>query len=128
MNQKLSRDTKFVTAYNEAQRSADQSEAGGDVSGYDSRAIVVDVDSYTDGTTDFTVVVSDDGSTWSEADASQVEGSLSVDGSGKTGVHYLDYLGSDPYIGIKTSTSNTTSGATWGAYVIGTNGARQPVR
>lgn len=129
MKYDLSRDTRFEVLYNNAQRSADQSEQGMDISGFDAAMIGLDVTGYTDGTTTFAVVHSDDNSTWTEVPDDQLAGDAEpvVDGGGKTGEYNIGYLGSKPYVGIKTTTSGTTSGATWEALAIASAKARAPI-
>jgi len=118
MRKQLDQDTALAQLFAQSQRSADQSVQGSDVSGFDAQMIAIYVDSYTDGTTDFTVEESDDDATYQDAPTEQVGPAPTIDGAGKTGWHYIPYTGSHPFIGVSTTTSGTTDGATWAAYLV----------
>ncbi len=109
------------------QRSSAVSAKGAEVREFYDAAVVVEVDSYTDGETTLSLVVSNDGSTW-QAPEPQEQKDLVIDGSSDTGTHYLDYNGRYPYVGVESSTTGTTSGATWGAAVMKANAQRTPIR
>lgn len=115
------------TIFAEAQRSASQAAAGADVSDYDEAVIVVNVTGYTDGQHDFTVMVSDDGISWSEAETT-ISDFLSVSAASEVGTHYLSYQGSHPHVGVKCDATGTTTGATWGAYLVAADPETWPVR
>lgn len=86
---------------------------------YHGAAAVLYVDSYTDGTHDFTLQESDDDSTWNDVASSDIDGSFpSVTGSGDTGVHKVGYTGNKKYLRVKSSTSGTSTGADYGTYII----------
>lgn len=126
------RDTRYQKLLSESTRSSAQSASSGqtmDMSGFDGRLIVIDVTGYTDGTTTFEVVASDDDSSWSAVSDDLLSGDSEpvIDGSGKTGEYYIAYRGSKPYVGIQTTTSGTTTGCTYSVQAIGTDKARAPI-
>jgi len=128
MDKDLSRDCRAEVLYDNSQRSADQSEQVMDVSDFENALVFLDVTSYTDGSTQFQVVHSDDDSTYSEVPSELLGGDSEpdIDAGSKTGEYYIGYRGSKPYVGIKTTTTNTTSGATWEAVTIAADRQRAP--
>jgi hypothetical protein len=118
MRKQLDQNTALSQLFAQSQRLADQSVVGADVSGFDAQMIAIYVDSYTDGTTNFAVKESDDDSTYTDAPSEQVGSIPTIDSSDDTGWHLVPYTGSHPFVGLSTSTSGTTNGATWAAYVV----------
>lgn len=91
---------------------------------FQSAAVCVDVQSYTDGTHDFTVQhAEDDGTdspdTWEDVPSDELSGSLpTVDASGDVGQHYVEYLGLRPFVRVTTTTSGITNGADYGVLIL----------
>jgi len=127
MKKQLDRDTKADQLFEQSQRSSGQSVQGGDVSEYENALVAIYVDSYTDGTTDFTVQESDDDSTYTDASDTVSGSEPSIDGSGKTGWHYMYYTGNHPYLGLKSTISGATDGCTWSAHVVKTDKREAPI-
>lgn len=100
-------------------RTSDATGSSSDVSEYHGASILLNVESYTDGTHDFTIQESDDDSNWSDVATSDLEGSLpSVTESADEGEHRVGYTGNAQYLRVTTSVSGTTTGAEYGVYVL----------
>lgn len=101
---------------------------------FDAAAILLDVQSWTDGTHDFTIQhAEDDGTdtpdTWEDVPADQLSGSLpTVDASDDEGQHYVEYLGDRPFLRVNTTASGTTTGSNYGVLVLHGAPDTTPVR
>jgi len=102
-----------------AQRTADQS-AQVDTHGFRGQMLVIDVTDYTDGTHDFTLQTSNDGSIPSEPAAALRSGDDApiVEAASDTGIYYVSYIGSERYLHLDVAASGTTSGATYAVYAV----------
>lgn len=82
----------------------------------------------TDGTTTFTMQDSDDASSWSNVNASYVQGTLPVVGSAHDDVTYeIGYTGDKRYVRLVATQAGATAGATIGAVAIMSSARKTPV-
>lgn len=101
---------------------------------FDAAAILLDVQSWTDGTHDFTIQHADDDgagnpATWEDVPADQLSGALpTVDAAGDVGQHYVEYLGTRPFVRVNTTASGTTTGSNYGVAVLHGAPDTTPVR
>jgi len=124
----LEQTTRHAVLLTNSQRSSDQNESF-DTRGFDGQMLVIDVTSYTDGTTTFALQTSDDDTSPSAPNATLVSGddAPTVDGGGKTGTYYVSYIGNERYVHVDTSTSGTTSGCTYAVYGVKSDPDKLPV-
>lgn len=125
------RDTTYAKLFAQATESSAQSASSGqtiDRSGHDGVLLVIDVTGYTDGTTTFEMITSDDDASFSAASDDLIAGDSEpvIDGAGKTGTYYLAYRGSEPFVGFQTTVSGTTTGCTYSVQAFATDKARAP--
>lgn len=86
---------------------------------HQSATLVVHTGTMTDGTHAITLQVSDDNSTWADADAADLQGSLpSIGSSDDDKVYEVGYTGTKRYLRAVTTVSGTTSGGTYGAVIL----------
>jgi len=125
----LSQRITHETLLGKATRSADQQSPRLDTVDFSGQMVVLEVDSHTDGTHDFALEVSDDGSSWRTPDSGQATDGPVVDGSSDTGTYYLSYLGTARYVRLAVTVSGSPStGATYAAHGIAGAPDTAPVR
>jgi len=96
-----------------------------DLNGYESAAIVAVVGAITDGTHSLTVQESDDGSTWSDVDASQLQGSF-ADLASNTNQE-VGYIGNKRYIRVNTTVAGATDGGKYAVVIVRGNPKVAPI-
>lgn len=90
--------------------------------------LIVLTGTMTDGTAAVKLQDSDDGSTWADVAADQVQGSaISIPSTGDDSVFEQGYLGSRRYLRAVVTTSGATSGGTLGAVILLGQAASSPV-
>ncbi len=91
-----------------------------DLRGYDSAILTVQFGTWTDGTHTPSVQHSVDGTTYTAAAASDLDGSFAAVNSaaGNGTVQSVGYIGAQRYVRVVMTTSGATSGALSAAYVI----------
>lgn len=84
-----------------------------------SATLLVHTGAITDGTHAITLEVSDDNSTWDDADAADLQGSLPTIGSSDDDkVYEVGYTGTKRYLRAVTTPSGTTTGGVYGAVIL----------
>lgn len=114
-----------VTTLAPAARTASGNGSTVDLQGYEGAMIQAVVGTITDGTHSLTVQESDDGSTWSDVAASDLQGSfanLASDTNQKVG-----YLGTKRYIRVNATVSGATTGGVYAVVVVRSNPRKAPV-
>jgi hypothetical protein len=116
----LTESVRHKTILEKATRTADQTDAPVlDTHDFEGQALVVHVDSHTDGTHDFELEVSDDGTTFRSPDPVQADDLPTVDGSDDTGDYYAAYLGSARYVRpVVTVSGSPSTGATYSVHGV----------
>ena len=98
-----------------------------DIRGFRAIAIAVLTGTITDGTHSFTVKESDDGSTWSDVDATELEGALEDVTSSNDGNQKIGYHGTKRYIRVNATVTGATSGGSYAVAVIKGHATEEPV-
>lgn len=108
-----------------AARTASENGAAVDLQGYEGAMIAAIVGTITDGTHTLTVQESDDGSTWSDVAAENLQGSftnLASDTNQKVGYH-----GTKRYIRVNVTVSGAANGGAYSVAVVRGNPRKAPV-
>lgn len=102
-----------------AARTASANGTGIDTRDADSVCVVFDLGAYTGGEFTFDVEESDDDSTYTSVDSSELQGTLpTLGGSGDLGITEIGYVGDARYVRAVCATGSPTGNATFGASVI----------
>lgn len=104
---------------------------GTDLHIYNAQGVVIDIGSWTDGTFAFDVEESDDDSTYTSVDASDLSAATPTvsDASTDDTQVYLDYTGDAKYLRVTcTVTGSPSTGLVFGLYALGTDATEAPVR
>lgn len=101
-----------------------------DLRGYDAAMFVVSFGTYTDGTHTPSVQHSTDGSTYTTAATTDLDGTFSAvsSGAGSNTVQMVGYIGSARYVRVVMTTSGATTGALSTASVIAGRPRNAPVQ
>lgn len=88
-----------------------------DLQGFNGALFVIEVGTVTDGTYDIEIQESDDDSSYSAVDDSDLQGdeATGIDGSG---IYKIGYLGSKRYVQVSITASDTTDGADISAVAV----------
>jgi len=100
-----------------------------DLRGFDSAMIMVSVGEYTDGTHTITVQHSDDGSSFTDVSADELQGAIDVINGNEfdNKTQLVGYIGSKRFVRTNIVTTGATTGALCAAYVIAGNPNQAPV-
>lgn len=94
---------------------------------YESSIILLHIGTYTDGSHEFTLQESDDDSTWTDVDSSEVLGYDTTndeyfttldDGTRDDTVEHIGYIGVKRYIRMQVVTTGSTTGAVLGLSIV----------
>lgn len=98
-----------------------------DLRGYSSVAIQLLTGTITDGTHTLTVQESDDGSTWTDVDAEQLEGSFEDITAANAGNQIIGYHNTKRYLRVNVAVTGATTGGVYAVAVIKGDPWKAPV-
>lgn len=101
-------------------RTANATGAASELAGYRGASVLIVAGDYTDGEHAFSVQESDDNATWSDVAASDLDGQVpTISAEGDANQKYrVGYTGIKRYLRVNVAATDTTTGATYGAYIL----------